>query len=45
MRRFVTTAVAIALVGGALGAPAVAAAYDRPGVPGSVPGHRTRRPS
>ncbi|MBC2934023.1 MXAN_6640 family putative metalloprotease [Nocardioides sp. zg-1228] len=35
MRRFVTTAVAIALVGGALGAPAVAAANDRPG---STPG-------
>jgi hypothetical protein len=36
MRRFVTTAVAIALVGGALGAPAVAADNDRPaGMPGS----------
>lgn len=38
MRRLVTTAVAIALVGGAFGAPAVAADNDRPGVPGSFPG-------
>ena len=35
MRRIVTTAVAIALVGGALGAPAVAADTDRPATPGS----------
>ena len=35
MRRIVTTAVAIALVGGALGAPAVAADTTRPGLPGS----------
>ena len=35
MRRIVTTAVAIALVGGALGAPAVAADNDRPATPGS----------
>src|SRR5512139_3144637 len=38
MRRLVTTAVAIALVGGAFGAPAVAADNDRPGAPGSFPG-------
>ena len=35
MRRIVTAAVAIALVGGALGAPAVAADTDRPATPGS----------
>jgi hypothetical protein len=38
MRRIVTTAVAIALVGGALGAPAVAAETSRPGTPAAFPG-------
>jgi hypothetical protein len=36
MRRIITTALAMAVMGAALSAPAVAADHDRPGVPGSA---------